>query len=234
VPEFIWPEKCVIDGVHFKVRNTPYSYGTKKGLQKGNYEASERELLKGQIRNGDVIIEMGGSIGVLTALLAHQAGSKGKVVSVEASKKITTYSKTWLEAKENINVITGFAFPVFEINKKIAVKGFDEEGGALGGKLIFDISDEMPGTNEPLLFDIKTIMQHYNILPTVIVADVEGSESIIEAVKPCYPSSVRLILIEMHEYMYGINIRNKIISAITEDGFFVKKQLHGVYLFERA
>ena len=234
MPEFIWPKETVIDGVSFKVRNTPYSFGTKKGLQKGNYEVNERALLKAQIRKGDVIIEMGGSIGVLTALLAHEAGSKGLVVSVEASKNITAYSKPWLEEKGNIKVITGFAFPVYETIKKITVRSFDEEGGALGGKLKFDISDETTGVIDQPFFDIKTIMKQYNISPTVIVADVEGSECIITAVKPSYPSSVRLVLMEMHEYMYGIDTRNKIVSAITDEGFFVKEHLHGVYLFERA
>lgn len=234
VPEFIWPEKILIDGVSFKIRNTPYSYGTKKSLQSGQYEVSERQLLKGKIQKGDVVIEMGGSIGVLTALLAQEAGAGGLVISVEASKSITAYSATWLEARGNIKVIRGFAFPVYEINKKITLKNFDEQGGSLGGKLDFDVYDlPVSGTEEPV-FDIKRIMQEHAVIPTVIVADVEGTERILTTIEPAYPLSVRLVLIELHEYMYGTGVRDQIIQAMEGDGFTVTDQLEGVYLFSRA
>lgn len=233
VPEFIWPKESNIDGVAFKIRSTPYSYGTKKGLQSGQYEVCERQLLKGQIKSGDIIVEMGGSIGVLTAIMAQQAGEKGLVISIEASKAITGYSKPWLEAKGNIKVITGFGFPVYSLNKKISIHSFDEEAGSLGGTLNFDVLDETAGS-DITVFDIQKIMQQYHISPTVLVADVEGSEKIITSVKPSYPLSVRMILMEMHEHMYGIATRDAIISAIKEDGFRIKDHIQGVYLFERA
>lgn len=234
VPEFIWPKESTIDGVVFKVRNAPYSYGTKKGLQNGNYEVCERQLLKGQIKSGDIIIEMGGSIGVLTAIMAQQTGESGLVISIEASKKITGYSKSWLEAKGNIKVITGFGFPVGSLNKKISINSFDEDAGSLGGTLNFDVSDETRCGSDETVFDIQRIMQQYNISPTVLVSDVEGSEKILTAIKPSYPLSVRMILMEMHEHMYGISTRDEIINTINEDGFRVKDHLQGVYLFERV
>jgi hypothetical protein len=236
VPEFVWPQESVIDGVSFKIRNTPYSYGTKKGLQTGEYEISERSLLQHQIKKGDVIIEMGGSIGVLTAILAHQTGIDGLVISIEASEKITAYSKKWLEAKGNIKVITGFGFPVFSVNKKLTIKSFDEEAGSLGGKLLFEINETAAPAdgNGASVFDIERIMRLYNISPTIVVADVEGSESLISKIKPAYPASVRLVLMEMHEHMYGIATRDTIIANIVADGFMLANQLHGVYLFKRA
>ena len=77
-------------------------------------------------------------------------------------------------------------------------------------------------------------MQEFHILPSVIVADVEGSESILASIKPSFPPSVRMVLIEMHEYMYGIDIRDKIIHAVEGDGFTITGHLDGVYLFGRA
>jgi Protein-L-isoaspartate(D-aspartate) O-methyltransferase (PCMT) len=235
VPEFIWPKESVIDGVGFKIRNTPYSYGTKQALKTGNYEVSERHLLRNQVKPGDVIIEMGGSIGILTAILAKQTGDNGLIISVEASESIAAYSKTWLEKKGNIKVLTGFAFPVFSLTKKVTINSFDEQGGSLGGKLLFDI-DETGGiaNKEEDIFDIEKIMQRFNISPTVLVVDVEGSEKIITAVKPVYPVSVRLILMEMHTHMYGADTRDQIINCIEGDGFSVVNEEHGVYLFERA
>ena len=232
VPEFIWPKESTIDGVSFKVRNTPYSFGTKRALKSGIYEVSERKLLQQQIKSGDVIIEMGGSIGVLTAILGNHTGKNGFVVSVEASENITAYSKTWLEAKGNIKVLTGFGFPVFTVNKKIKINSFDQQGGSLGGRLSFDVSEENNEAAEGM-YDIETIMQQCNISPTVLVIDVEGSEKIIISDKPNYPASIRVILMEMHTYMYGEEVRKQIIQRIVDEGFKVMGDENDVYLFER-
>lgn len=235
VPEFIWPKESVIDGVSFKIRDTPYSFGTKRALKTGNYEVSERHLLQQQIRQGDIVIEMGGSVGVLTAILAHHTGSNGLVVSVEAAENITAYSKTWLEAKGNIKVLTGFGFPVFSVNKKIKINSFDQQGGSLGGRLSFDVNENAigDGTAEGT-YDIEKIMQQFSISPTVLVIDVEGSEKIIITDKPAYPASVRVILMEMHTYMYGEAARKQIIQRIVDEGFRVVNDENDVYLFERV
>ncbi len=233
VPEFVWPKESAIDGVNFKIRNTPYSYGTKRALKTGNYEVSERKLLKGQIKPGDKIIEMGGSVGVLTAILGHHAGSNGFVASVEASETITAYSKTWLEAKGNIKVLTGFGFPVFSMNKKIKVSGFNQEGGSLGGRVSFGVSEEGNERAE-CMYDIETIMQQCNMMPTMLVIDVEGTEKIIITDKPNYPASVRVVLMEMHTYMYGEDARKQIIQRIVDEGFRVVNDDNDVYLFERV
>ena len=93
IPEFFWPKYVIIENIKFKLRNTPYSFGVKWQILKGGYEVAERMLLKDQIIEGDVIIEMGGSIGVITAVLQNMTGEKGFVVSIEASLKLSDYSK---------------------------------------------------------------------------------------------------------------------------------------------
>lgn len=234
VPEFVWPQQAEIDGVIFKIRGTPYSYGTKQALKTGNYEVCERKLLQNQISPGDVIIEMGGSIGVLTAILAKMAGDKGSVISIEASQNIAAYSKKWLEQKGNIQVLSGFGFPVFSIKKKIAIHGFNEQEGSLGGKLFFDIVEEDSTENDERVFDIEKIIQQFNIVPTVLVIDIEGSEKIITTIQPSFPASVRLILMETHTHLYGITTRNKIVNRIEEEGFKIINEEQGVYLFKRT
>lgn len=234
VPEFIWPKESIIDGVPFKIRNTPYSFGTKRALQTGNYEVSERHLLQQQTKAGDIVIEMGGSVGVLTAILAHHVGEKGLVISVEASENITAYSKTWLEAKGNIKVLTGFGFPVFSVNKKIRINSFDQQGGSLGGRASFEVNENaVENDGAATTYDLEKIMQQFNISPTMLVIDVEGSEKIIISDKPNYPASVRVILMEMHTHMYGAELRKQIIQRIVDEGFRVVTDESDVYLFER-
>jgi len=94
VPEFVWPKSVLIDGARIAIRNAPYSFGVKRVLKRGEYELEERGLLSNILQPGDVVVEMGGSIGILTAIIAARVGSSGFVTSVEASAKLTTYSRT--------------------------------------------------------------------------------------------------------------------------------------------
>lgn len=233
VPEFIWPKEINIDGVLIKVRNTPFSFGTKRSLVKGDYEIFERQLLKSQIESGDIVYEMGGSIGVLTSILSEKVRPQGKVFSVEASESIVAYSKTQLENRGNIEVYCGFAFPVLSVENKIKIQNFDESLGQLGGVVSFDTNSQDESKPPNNIFDIKKLMETSKTSPTVLVIDIEGSEKIILDYKPNYPKSVRIILIEMHTHMYGESIRKKIIQNIVDDGFKVDLCQNDVYLLQR-
>ena len=233
VPEFIWTKEIYIDGVLFKIRNTPYSFGTKRSLVKGDYEMFERKLIKSQIESGDVVYEMGGSIGVLTSILSEKVGPEGKVFSVEASESIVAYSKTHLEKRGNIKVYCGFGFPVFSVENKIKIQNFDESLGQLGGIVSFDTNNQNESETANNIFDIKKLMDTSNTSPTVLVIDIEGSEKIILDHKPNYPKSLRVMLIEMHTHMYGESTREKIIQVIVDDGFKVELCDHDVYLLKR-
>lgn len=236
VPEWIWPKEACIDGVTFAIRHTPYSYGTKKALKSGNYEVSERRLLRNFIKEGDIVFEMGGSIGVLTAILGKMVGDDGMVISIEASETISGYSQKWLPQKGNIKVLTGFAFPVFSVKHKVNIMSFDEEAGSLGGKLSFTLQDcgDVMENKVNHIFDIHRIIELYGVYPSALVVDVEGSERIIALNKPDFPSSVKTILMEMHTFLYGEETRDRIIKRIRNEGFKVEKELQGVYLFIRG
>ena len=235
VPEFIWPKSVQIEDVLFKIRNTPYSFGTKRCIVRGDYELPERTLLRDQIIEGDVIIEMGGSIGVLTALLASKTGEKGFVVSVEASKTLTQYSKTWLE-QDNVKVITGYGFPVFKLDDTIKVVQFDESQGSLGGSIRYEITERNILAQELSedIYDISRISELYNLQPTILMIDVEGSENIILLQKPNFQKSIRTIIIELHPNCYTKEDHAMIIEKIVNEGFILKNQISSSYLFTRS
>jgi hypothetical protein len=217
----------------FKVRNTPYSFGTKWSLVKRDYEMFERKLIKAQTESGDVIYEMGGSIGDLTTILSDKVSPEGKVFSVEASESIVAYSRKYLEDRENVKVYCGFGFPVFSVENTIKIKNFDESLGQLGGIVSFDVNNQNESESANNIFDIKKLMNTSNTSPTVLVIVTKGSEKIILDYKSNYPKSVRVILIIMHTHMYGESTREKIIKAIVDDGFNVELCDHDVYLLMR-
>ncbi len=238
VPEFVWPKHVVIDGAKIRVRNAPYSFGVKLALKRGQeYEDQERRLLSDMLEPGDVVIEMGGSIGVLTAIIAEKVGKSGFVISVEASVKLTDYSKTWLESGNNVRVVVGFGFPVWELKEPVEIQKFEEDWGSMSGRVTFQTGSlakrDTSNEGKQPLFDLRALARFSERPPTALVADIEGSESVIADQRPEFPRSLRNVLIELHPEIYGEETQKKIIRRIEEDGFRQLAREGNVFRFAR-
>lgn len=233
VPEFIWPKEILFDGVPIPVRHMPYSFGIKYTLVKGGYEGNERILLKERIHQGEVIFEFGGSIGVLTRILAHYAGPEGRVITVEASEQLASGLRKSLENHGNVTVVNGYGFPVGRLTGNIGISGFGGSGSSLGGRVAYTHSNEDPGINEKV-FDLDRLMRMSGLRPVVLVIDIEGSETILTEQEPGFPEEVRMILIELHPHIYGGDKMKLVIEAIEREKFALAASMQDVYLFLRA
>ena len=178
---------------------------------------------------------MGGSIGVLTALLQNMVGEKGFVVSIEASSNLSDYTKSWLE-NDNTKIIHGYAFPVNKLEQLINVSNFDESGPSLGGTVKYEIRQQKYDTddNSNIIYDINKVCCQFQIVPSVLMIDIEASERILLLQKPNFPRSVRSIIIELHPNLYPISDQDLIIQSIIDDGFIIKRQVSTSYLFSRS
>lgn len=234
VPEFVWPRRVIIDGEIIQVRNSPYSFATRLLLVRGNYEMPERKLLQGIICPGDTVVEMGGSIGVLTAVMRTMAGSNGSVFSVEASAKLTGYSRKWLEQKGNVTVLTGFAFPVYHCQHVMEIDGFDESPGALAGIVSFKQRKEgsQQWKTQEDVYDLKTIAERFSITPKILVVDIEGSERVLLFDDMRLPAGLCYILMELHPRIYGEQQMKAIIDKMNQLGFPTESNEADVYLFK--
>jgi FkbM family methyltransferase len=240
IPEIYWPKVIHIDNVPFKIRNMPYSFGTKRALIKGIYETSERDLLRQcTIFENDVIIEMGSSIGVITAILSDKLSDSGFLFSIEAARELTDTSEKIL-GKENVRILNGYGFPVFIFENEIRIKNFDKNT-SLGGIVHFDynlnrneLDQNMDSSDDVPIYTINSIIEIINLNPTVLVIDIEGSEKIILDQKPNFPKSIRLIIIELHPGIYNITNQNKIIDVIQYEGFDLIRKSSNNYHFERT
>lgn len=232
IPEFFWPKEVILNLVPIKIRNAPYSFGVKRSLVKGEYEKYERLLISKRIKPGEIIFEFGGSIGVLTSILAENVGPKGMIISIEASEAITNYSKIWLEKEPNIKVVNGFGFPVNKLLNKINVENFDESGGTLGGKLTYSLSGNLEAESQNV-YDLNKLINKFGVIPNILVIDIEGSEKILVDQTPMFPAEIRMILIELHPYIYGQICMLSIIESINSEGFSLIESNADVFLFER-
>lgn len=229
VPEWIWPNFILIDGVEVPIRNMNFSFGVKKILVSGLYEKSERELIINTLNIGDQVIEMGGSIGVITALIRSRIGDEGRVVSIEASSELTMISRSWLNKYANLKIVKGFGFPVLFVPEKYYYSQFFTDGNSLGGKVVLD--DNVKKRFD--VFDLQRIQDDFAIEADVLVIDIEGSEVVLIEKGILIPSQIKNIIIELHPHIYGFEKMNQIIDAISRFEFELIKQIEDVYLFHR-
>lgn len=246
VPESYWPESVDVDGVPIRLRNTPYSFSTRRLIRDGKYELPERTLVKKAITPGMQVIEFGGSLGIVTSVVAKCAGPTGRVVSVEASADLTNFSRPWLERSGNIKVLTGYAFPVWETPKGLRVDGFSGSEVSLGGRVSFDVAQgpagaastqatPAPSREGPRNWDLSTICRDFNLTPDALVMDIEAAERIVLDQPPNYPASLKAIIAEFHPGMYpnGQQDLDAILATYAREGFQVKEQVHNTWLLQR-
>ncbi len=233
VPERFWPKYVVLDNVFIPIRNTPYSFGTKWVIRNGAYEAEERKLLETILLPGMQVLEMGSSIGIVSAIVAEKVGSSGKVVSIEASETLVQQASVLLSKYPWLDMIYGFGFPVLKA-PDILINGFNEVRGSLGGIVSFSPMSSS-SNKDRRIWDIERVCNEYGLVPELLIIDIEGSESVMNIVAPQLPSSIRYVLIEIHPHLMpgGIADAENIRKALSREGYIERKSSFGVYLFER-
>lgn len=232
VPEFFWPKQVVLDDSIIPVRGMKYSFGVKRLLTLGNYETSERALIKKIVKPGDRVVEMGGSIGIVASILSEIVGTSGFVYSIEAIPRLTSESVKWLERKNNIKVLTGYGFPVFRTPNKYKQIDFIDNGNSLGGQIDFTSIGQSEVETQNI-FDLDTIEKMFNFQPNILVLDIEGSEIVFLEKDAIIPEFIKSIIIEMHPNLYGGKTEEKIIQILIENGFQLKEEISHVYLLSK-
>lgn len=229
VPEFVWPNEIEIDDVVIRLRGAPYSFGIKRLLTKNPdaYEKAERKFLK-VLKADDHVLEFGSSIGVLTALICERV-SAGRVISIEVSKPLLDYSRSWLSRYQQLTLIHAAAFPIY---KRIDLElSFNDSSGSLGGIVSYQSSSEC---NDKLdSFFISDSEKVAGFLPTVLVIDIEGSEDIMLREEVSLPKSIDRVIIELHAFLYGVDVEQRIVERILQEGFELQERLESVYFFTR-
>jgi len=229
VPEIYWPIKVDLDGVQVPVRGMPLNFGTKYWLKKGEYEQDERHLITKALRPGLKVLEMGGSIGVLAQIIGEKVGPKGRVLSFEASERLVEISTEMWPPMPQLQRVKGFVFPVNN-GENIFVGEFQTEGSELDGRGIWELRDGMPGNT----WDLRSIRKEFNFDPEILIVDIEGGESIFDAIPPDFPDNLQSVIMEFHPHIYGIDGQARLEEKIIECGFSLVDRSGQCVLFVRT
>ena len=240
VPEWYWPAEVNLDGAVIRLRNTPYSFGVRLHLKKGLYEKGERQFIAQTVKPGMQVLELGGSIGVVTAVLAHKVGPTGRVVSVEASPRLAAFSRGWLEKDGRVKVVVGYAFPVWQLPEGLRVESFTGDEVSLGGRVDFNVSDGAAanppaGEASSRTYDIETLCRENDLRPDALVIDIEGSEALLLKTPPRLPATIKIVVAEMHPWAYpnGEADLERMMNTLREEGFALGARTEDVVLLQR-
>ncbi len=248
VPDAFWPEYVTLNGAKIRLHGTPYSFGVRSTLKDGSYEIAERTLIVEFARPGMQVLELGGSIGIIAAVVAERVGPTGRVVSVEASPELSGFSRTWLEVGKPVKVLNGYAFPVWNLPPELNIKGFTGGEVSLGGRVEFSFNESSnsggvatatapapTASTGVRTYDLSTICREQNLEPELLIMDIESSEEILMKYPANFPPFIKTIIIELHAWMYkdGQNDQQRIIEAIEREGFKLTRQVKHNWLFQR-
>jgi FkbM family methyltransferase len=234
IPLFpIWPKLININGVKIAVRNSPLNSQMRRHLMKGRYEAAERELATTFIRPGDQILELGASVGIVTCFLARAAGERGRVVSVEPNSQLKSYFQRQLLLNGiRAELIHALCCPLWkqQIPEKLASQSFLASRSTLSGRTA------RPGETGISVrwLTAEEVCRQTSLEPTVLVADIEGTEVVWTEHPPNFPRSLRTVLIELHTHIVGTKSAGQIVQVVMSEGFRLAGVQRNVFAFERT
>lgn len=221
----VWPEFTLLEGIRVPIRNSPFPPRLRRHLMRGGYETDERRLVQQFVRTGDEVLEVGASSGVITSFLWRQVGLGGRVVSVEGNGALKPffdqvlggngYTGDWVEA---------IAYPVWatEVPEAFRLRGFTPSHNPLGSAVSSDeASPPEDGGGGPPVMTLRQIAVKTRLQPTVLVADIEGTEGVWCEMAPGLPESIKTVIIEIHPQLIGAAPAGATVQALLDEGFRV-------------
>jgi FkbM family methyltransferase len=182
-----------LDGCAFTLPS--WADDIKRNIRRGNYEAAERRLVVEYLDDAVPVVELGGSLGIVSGVIGAQLGAETPHVIVEANPLLVDYCRANAAAQRPPGA------PVTVLNAAIAYGGsaeveFLQSGAFLGSRLARP--DEAGTIRVPAITLAAVLATHLPDRDFKLVCDIEGAElDLLEhdakSLKRC-----RLAIIEVH------------------------------------
>ena len=229
----IWPAMVDLDGIQVPLRELPLEAGVRRRLMRGSYETAERGLIEQYIREGDQVLELGASMGIVSTSLSRKIGRQGRLVCVEANLQLRVpFNRVTSLNGVEADWIHALSCPIWreEVPAEVSGKLFATGNSSLSGHAT------SAGDKNAVPVPWKTalnICEESGLEPTALVADIEGAEAIWQDFAPNFPQSLRTIIIELHPRRIGSGCSGKVIQAALDEGFRIGGVDQTVFAFVR-
>jgi len=228
----MWPEQTILDGISVSLRDSPLEPRMRRRLMRGFYETAERNLVKLFLFPGDQVLELGASIGILTCFIARAVGSGGRVVSVEANAGLRPNFDRQLKTNNlRADWLHALSCPTWslEVPPSLLDKNFTASENNLSGRI-----SEIKSQSETVPWrTAAAVCAQTNLLPTVVIVDIEGTEKVWGEHPPQFPSSVRTVIVEFHSHLIGAVNVGHAMQAVIDEGFRIAGMCETVVCFQR-
>jgi FkbM family methyltransferase len=215
-----------IDGMRFSLDNPLISCRHKSTVFFGIYEQAERKLVKRYIRSCDEIIELGGSIGVVSCIANRMLEDANQHLVIEANPLLLPI----LERNRALNSC-GFAVLNAALAYGTREIAFDTENHFLMGHVSSSLHDGRLRVPTCTLDDLTKNRKSSNM---VLLCDIEGAEiDMIRNELDVLRSRFRLIIMETHPTSVGPEKNASAISTLSNAGFKIVQQESDVIAFLR-
>ena len=196
-----------VEGIKMRVDRRMSPFQVNK-LISGRHTREERRLLIHRLEPDDVVMELGGGIGMLATACALKIGGN-RVYSYEANPILESL------IREN--------YALNEVNPELKMCMLEKEVGSR----TFHVSEHFSRSSAYKAADDNTTAYEVpveplndeiaRIKPTVLIMDVQGSEG--ELLSFADLSTVEKLLVEVHPDMLGINNANSLRRSLRSQGF---------------
>jgi FkbM family methyltransferase len=191
------------------------------------YEAGEAEMVKAYLRPGMSVIELGGCIGIISALIRNQIGPEACHIVVEANPKLARLCKVNAEAGAAPGA-TQVVVAAVDYSGAATVS-FDADHSAHGGH----VSAE-GGLSVPTI-TLTKLAAALPPGPFALVCDIEGAECSLMDHEPALLERISTFIVETHPDLYanGMVETQRLIDLAAKHGLRQVAQVKNVYAFQR-
>lgn len=204
---FIFRERVPIKGIEIDTHNKQITSKTKSDIFWGIYESAEMRFVKKYVNSSLPIIELGGSIGVVTCYTGKFKGDNIQIC-VEANPNLVEIIQrnVQLNGVKNVKVLHG---AVGDIHNTYSF--FDFGASNILGKITEHSNTKVTNIKISTIFSDNAI-ENYGM-----ICDIEGAEFFLFSQQANCFKNCKLLIIELHE-----SIHNDIVYSVED----IKELIH--------
>lgn len=199
----------------------------KNALIKNKYESQERGFIEAHLPQDCDVIELGGSIGVVSAYTRARMGPTARQIVVEALSDLATVCRANIAKQDpnNLSTVVQAAVSYSDAKTVRFMVGDNPHVGRIG-------EGEGVAVDVPVV-QLETLCADHKIDQFALICDIEGGEVELFDRSSIWKTACPLIILETHPNFYegGVATQSELVAKIIAAGFTQLGESGGVYAF---
>ncbi len=216
-----------IDGCRFKSQTFPQEVWP--ALVSGEYESSERQMIKQYLDPESPIIELGGGLGVITCVANSLLKRPRKHIVVEASSDSVLTIKANVARNNceieivNAAIAYGSTSVTFWVNSNLPYSNS-----------LAQLHNSSKQITVPAI-TLETLFKQHPLTGCTLLCDIEGGEyEMVKNELSLISEHVSCIIIETHPRLKGQAQTEDMLAALVSGGFQIRDTANDVYVLTRS